>query len=55
MYLGLDEYGEALAWLERAFHERDPRMTFLKVEPKWKCLRGNAEFLRFLNRLKLAP
>ncbi len=30
---------EALAWLERAFDQRDPMMVFLNVEPTWKNLR----------------
>lgn len=52
---GLDEPGEALTWLERAFEERDPMMVFLKVEPKWKNLRGNPRFVRLLNRMNLLP
>jgi serine/threonine-protein kinase len=52
---GLDQSGEALTWLERAFDERDPWMAFLKVEPKWNNLRGNPRFVRLLNRLKLLP
>jgi Tfp pilus assembly protein PilF len=54
-YLGLDEHVEAFTWLERGFEERDPRMVFLKVEPKWKNLRGNPRFVQLLNRLKLLP
>ena len=39
IYNGLDERAEALAWLERGIVQRDPKMTFLKVEPKWNNLR----------------
>jgi len=52
-YMGLGEHGEALTWLERAFEERDPRMMFLKVEPKWKSLWNDPRFIRLLNWLKL--
>ncbi|SPE33842.1 putative Transcriptional regulator domain-containing protein [Candidatus Sulfopaludibacter sp. SbA6] len=52
---GLDQPGEALMWLERAFDQRDPWMAFLKVEPKWNNLRSNPRFVRLLNRLKLFP
>ena len=52
---GLQQPGEALTWLERAFDERDPWMVFLKVEPKWNNLRGDPRFVQLLNRLKLLP
>ncbi|MEO6051759.1 MAG: winged helix-turn-helix domain-containing protein, partial [Pyrinomonadaceae bacterium] len=38
IYNGLDERDKTLTWLERAFKERDARMIFLKVEPKWNNL-----------------
>ena len=44
---------EALTWLDRAFEERDPRMVFLKVEPKWKSLHDNGRYARLLNRMNL--
>ena len=52
---GLDQVGDALSWLERAFDERDPWMSFLRVEPKWKNLRDSPRFVRLLDRLKLLP
>ncbi len=51
VYIGLGEPEEALAWLERAFEQRDGRMVFLKVEPKWNDLRGNPRFQDLLQRL----
>ncbi len=53
IYMGLDEHDAALTWLERGLEERDPRMAFLKVEPKWRDLRGNPRYRRLLNRLNL--
>ncbi|MGH9947490.1 MAG: tetratricopeptide repeat protein [Pyrinomonadaceae bacterium] len=47
---GLGDHDETLAWLERAFQQRDPRMVFLKVEPKWNNLRGDP---RFQNLMRL--
>ena len=55
MYNGLDQPGEALRWLERGLEDRDPFMTFLKVEPKWKNLRTHPRYFRLLNRLNLEP
>jgi len=52
-YMGLGEGSEALTWLDRAFEERDPRMVFLKVEPKWKSLHDNGRYVRLLNRMNL--
>lgn len=52
-YMGLDEHDAALTWLERGLEERDPRMAFLKVEPKWRDLHGNPRYGRLLNRLNL--
>ncbi len=53
IYNGLDERDEALAWLERAYRERDPKMTFLKVEPKWNNLRSDPRFISLLKRMRL--
>ena len=54
-YMGLGEGTEALTWLDRAFEERDPRMVFLKVEPKWKSLHDNDRYVRLLKRMNLLP
>jgi serine/threonine-protein kinase len=52
-YMGLGEHNAALTWLDRGFEERDPRMAFLKVEPKWWALHGNPRYDRLLDQLKL--
>src|SRR5436309_2700728 len=51
IYNGLGERDKALAWLERAFEQRDPRMVFLKVEPKWNNLRADPRFQDLLRRV----
>jgi serine/threonine-protein kinase len=53
VYCGLDESDEALAWLEKAYDERDVRLTFIKVDPKWDKLRSDSRFAALSNRLDL--
>jgi hypothetical protein len=50
-YHGLGEQDETFAWLERGFQQRDPKMTFLKVEPKWNNLRSDARFVDLMRRM----
>jgi DNA-binding winged helix-turn-helix (wHTH) protein/tetratricopeptide (TPR) repeat protein len=47
----LGESDEALVWLERGYQQRDPKMVFLNVEPKWNNLRGEARFQDLLKRV----
>ena len=51
VYNGLDERDQALEWLERGFQERDPGMTFLKVDSKWNNLRADARFIDLMKRM----
>ena len=53
VYNGLGERDQALAWLERGFEQRDPKMTFLKVEPKWNNLRSDPRFVDLMRRVGL--
>jgi eukaryotic-like serine/threonine-protein kinase len=53
IYNGLDERDETLAWLEQGYQKRDPRMVFLKVEPKWNNLRADPRFQDLLRRVGL--
>ncbi len=53
VYNGLDEHDEAFAWLERGIEQRDPKMMFLKVEPKWNNLHDDPRFVSLLKRIKL--
>jgi tetratricopeptide (TPR) repeat protein len=54
LYNGLDEKAQAYAWLERGLAERDPKMTFLQVEPKWNNRRSDPGFKNILRRVSLA-
>lgn len=51
IYNGLGSRDEALAWLERGFEPRDPKMVFLKVDPKWNNLRDDPRFQDLLRRV----
>jgi tetratricopeptide (TPR) repeat protein len=51
VYSGLGEREKALDCLEKAFEEREPKMTFLKVEPKWNNLRGEPRFSALMKRM----
>ena len=55
LYNGLNERDKSLAWLERAYQERDPKMVFLKAEPKWKNLRDDPRFQQLLRRMGFEP
>lgn len=51
--LGLGERGAALEELEKAVEERDVRLTFLAVEPRWESLRADPRFVAICKRLRL--
>ncbi len=51
IYNGLGERDKTLDWLERGYNERDPKMTFLKVEPKWNNLRNDPRFEDLMRRV----
>jgi TolB-like protein/Tfp pilus assembly protein PilF len=53
VYNGLNENGKALDWLDKGYDERDPKMTSLKVEPKWNNLRSNPRFVELMRKLNL--
>ncbi len=51
VYNGLNKRDETLAWLERAYEQRNPRMVFLNVEPKWNNLRDEPRFQELLRKV----
>jgi Flp pilus assembly protein TadD len=53
IYNSLGERDETFSWLERGFEQRDPKMVFLKVEPKWNNLRDDPRFQDLLRRVGL--
>jgi serine/threonine-protein kinase len=55
VYAGLGEKEQVLDWLEKAYEERDVRLVFLKIDPKWDGLRTEPRFNDLLRRIGLAP
>lgn len=51
VYQGLGESEKALDYLEKGFAEKDVRMVFLKVEPKWNNLRREPRFIELIRRM----
>jgi serine/threonine protein kinase/Tfp pilus assembly protein PilF len=51
IYNGLGDRDETFTWLERGFNERDPRMIWLKGEPKWNHLHADPRFQDLLRRV----
>src|SRR5687768_14082737 len=47
----LGETESALNFLETAFTEKDVRMVFLKVAPKWQDLRSHPRFTALINKM----
>jgi serine/threonine-protein kinase len=45
IYNALGKSDKALDYLEKGFTEKDVRMVFLKVEPKWNNLRNEPRFV----------
>lgn len=54
IHLGLGERDKAFACLEKAFHDRDVRLSFMKVDPKWDPWRTDPRFIAVLQRLGFA-
>jgi predicted Zn-dependent protease len=52
VYNALSETDQALAWLEKGYQHRDPKMALLKEE-RWKNLRGDPRFQDILRRVGL--
>ena len=55
IYCGLGERGQALAWLEKAYQERDPDLPEAKIEPVFDPLRSDVHFQDLVRRMTLPP
>ena len=55
VYCGLAEKDQALAWLERAYQERDPFLPDVMVEPAFDPLRSDPHFQGLEHRMRLPP
>jgi eukaryotic-like serine/threonine-protein kinase len=54
VHAALGEADATFQWLDRAFEERRGWLCYLKVEPFLDGVRGDARFLRLLQRMRLA-
>ncbi len=52
IYNALGESEKSLDYLEKAFAEKDVRMVWLKVEPKWNNLRSELRFIDLMKQMK---
>jgi tetratricopeptide (TPR) repeat protein len=55
IYCGLAEKDQALAWLEKAYQERDPQFSVVAIEPPFDPLRSDAHFQDLVRRSTLPP
>jgi serine/threonine-protein kinase len=53
LYNGLGDADATFAWLDKAYADRDVRLTFLKIEKKWDPLRADERFAALMRRMKL--
>jgi tetratricopeptide (TPR) repeat protein len=51
IYHALGETNQSLIWLEKGYELHDPKMAFLKVEPKWNTLRADPRFQELMKKL----
>jgi TolB-like protein/Tfp pilus assembly protein PilF len=54
LYGALGETSEAFAWLEKAYEERDPQLTYLQAGRRFEPLRKDPRFGQFLGRVGLS-
>ena len=54
LYGALGETSEAFAWLEKAYKERDPQLTYLKAGRRFEPLRKDPRFGQFVGRVGLS-
>ena len=48
------KHDEAVAWLERAYEQRDPEMPYISSGDRWyKPLGDNPRFIALLEKMKL--
>lgn len=53
LYGALGESDHAFAWLEKAYEERDPQLTYLKAGRRFEPMRNDPRFGQFVRRVGL--
>ncbi len=51
IYNGLGQTEKSLEWLEKGIEQGDPKMVFLKVDPKWNNFRNESRFIELMQRM----
>jgi eukaryotic-like serine/threonine-protein kinase len=54
IYARLENKDQAIAWLERAYEDRDSKLTYLKIEPAFDEMGSDPRFRQLLHRLAMA-
>jgi eukaryotic-like serine/threonine-protein kinase len=54
IYARLGDKDQSFAWLERAYNDRDSKLTYLKVEPAFDEIDSDPRFQQLLQRLAIA-
>jgi DNA-binding winged helix-turn-helix (wHTH) protein/TolB-like protein/Tfp pilus assembly protein PilF len=52
VHAGLGDKEQAFAWLEKAFAERSHWLVWLRLDPRWKNLRGDPRLAALVERMK---
>ncbi len=52
VHAGLGRSDEAFRWLDRAFDERSHWLVWLRLDPRWKGLHGDARFAALISRMR---
>jgi tetratricopeptide (TPR) repeat protein len=53
VYAWRGEKDQALEWLERAYVQRDTSLTWVKIDPRFRSLRGDARYKALLRKMNL--
>jgi hypothetical protein len=52
IYNGLGDTDKAISWLERGLEQRDTKMVFLKVDPRWNNVRSDPRFVEIFKKMR---
>lgn len=55
VYSALGDKDKAFEWLERAYDDRSPVLTYIKVWPKMDSLRSDPRYVKLITRMRLQP
>ena len=52
VHAGLGHKDKAFSWLDRAFEERSHWLVWLRLDPRWRNLRGDPRFATLIEKIK---